>query len=150
MQKRKLRAWGIQALGALLLVGGVEVLFYFYGVAPGDGTATAYQLFLALLCYLDLPILACVAGYRKMGGGPYRLRRHRGPASLLPGNFHCAAVRHRPTVFRLAYGGVGSAGDSDPPDPGSRGPGVVPPAEGPWNVLSRRTLTERSRCCDHF
>lgn len=68
MPKRKLRAWGIQALGALLLVGGVEVLFYFYGVAPGDGTATAYQLFLAILCYLDLPILACVAGYRKWVG----------------------------------------------------------------------------------
>ncbi len=68
MRKRKLRAWGVQALISMLLIGGVEVLFFFHGVKPEDGTATAYQLFLAILCYLDLPILACVAGYRKWVG----------------------------------------------------------------------------------
>lgn len=70
---RKWRCRLIQAAAAILLMGGVEALFYTFGVSPYrlGGTAfssTAYQLLLALLYFLDVPILACVAGYRKWDG----------------------------------------------------------------------------------
>ncbi len=70
---KKWRSRLIQTAAAILLVGGVEALFYTFGVTPDklggiSFSSTAYQFLLALLYFLDVPILACVAGYRKWIG----------------------------------------------------------------------------------
>lgn len=68
MNKRKSIRFLIQFFFALLLLVGAELLFACFGVQPEDGKSTLYQLYLSLLFALDLPILGCLAGYRRWIG----------------------------------------------------------------------------------
>ena len=66
MSKRQ-RRFSFQGAAAFALFVGGNLLFFFQGPGPGD-QPTAYQLLLSSLCCLDVPILACVAGYRNWKG----------------------------------------------------------------------------------
>lgn len=68
MNKRKSIRFLIQFFFALLLLVGAELLFACFGVRPEDGKSTLYQFYLSLLFALDLPILGCLAGYRRWIG----------------------------------------------------------------------------------
>ena len=68
MKKRKSIRFLIQFFFTLLLLVGAELLFACFGVQPEDGKSTLYQFYLSLLFALDLPILGCLAGYRRWIG----------------------------------------------------------------------------------
>ena len=64
---KRLHRFIFQGTAAFVFFVGGNLLFFFQGPHPEE-QPTAYQLLLSVLCCLDVPILACVAGYRNWKG----------------------------------------------------------------------------------